>query len=153
MKKTTAYARKCAIKKRQAEHENLLAQIKRDLRSLQIDAGIHTWTGNDGAKMVDKAARLCYIAAYACPRSGIDKDHPDVRIVRGMSEALADLASDLDNIEQHRPALQSGLAAIDRLLEDCDVMKIIEGALKLDTILCAKHLGTADIREAMGVTP
>lgn len=152
MKKTSTYARKKAVQQRQDEHEYLLALIKQDLRGLQIDAGIHTWTGNDGAKMVTLTGRLCYITAFAAQRAGYQADHPDVRIVRGMAEALADLAADLDNVERYRPSIQSGLAAIDRLMPQCDDLDIVLGCHELDTILAVKDLGTADVRMAMGIS-
>ena len=151
MKKTSTYARKKAVQQRQDEHEYLLALIKQDLRGLQIDAGIHTWTGNDGETMVNLAGRLCFITAFAAQRAGFQADHPDVRIVRGMAEALADLAADLDNVERYRPAIQSGLAAIDRLMPQCDELDVVLGCKELDTILAVKDLGTADVRFAMGV--
>ena len=151
MKKTSTYARKKAVQQRQDEHETLLSLIKQDLRGLQIDAGIHTWTGNDGAKMVNLAGRLCYITAFAAQRAGFQADHPDVRIVRGMAEALADMAADLDNVERYRPAIQSGLAAIDRLMPECNELDVVLGCKELDTILAVKDLGTADVRLAMGV--
>lgn len=151
MKKTSTYARKKAVQQRQDEHEYLLAVIMRDLRGLQIDAGIHTWTGNDGAKMVTLAGRLCYITAFAAQRAGYQADYPDVRIVRGMAEALADLAADLDNVERYRLSIQSGLAAIDRLLPQCNDIDIVLGCHELDTVLAVKDLGTADVRMAMGV--
>ena len=151
MKKTTSYARKCAVQKRQAEHERLLALIQQDLRGLQIDAGLHTWTGNDGAKMVSTSGRLCFITAFAARRAGFPADMADVRIVRGMAEALADLAADLDNVERYRPAIQSGLAAIDRLLPQCDEVNLVLGCMELDTLLAVQDLGTADVRRAMGV--
>ena len=152
MKKTSTYARKKAVQQRQDEHEYLLALIKQDLRGLQIDAGIHTWTGNDGAKMVTLTGRLCYITAFAAQRAGYQADHPDVRIVRGMAEALADLAADLDNVERYRSSIQSGLAAIDRLMPQCDDLDIVLGCHELDTILAVKDLGTADVRMAMGIS-
>ena len=151
MKKTSTYARKKAVQQRQDEHETLLSLIKQDLRGLQIDAGIHTWTGNDSAKMVNLAGRLCYITAFAAQRAGFQADHPDVRIVRGMAEALADMAADLDNVERYRPAIQSGLAAIDRLMPECNELDVVLGCKELDTILAVKDLGTADVRLAMGV--
>ena len=151
MKKTSTYARKKAVQQRQDEHEYLLALIKQDLRGLQIDAGIHTWTGNDGATMVNLAGRLCFITAFAAQRAGFQADHPDVRIVRGMAEALADLAADLDNVERYRPAIQSGLAAIDRLMPQCNELDVVLGCKELDTILAVKDLSTADVRFAMGV--
>ena len=151
MRKTSTYARKCAMRRRQDEQERLLQLIIADLRGLQIDAGLHAWTGEDAAKMVNLAGRLCYITAFASVRSGVDVADPDVRIIRGMAGSLADLAADLDALERYRPSLQSGLAAIDRLLPMCDVLHLVEGASELDLLLATTGLGTANVHEALGV--
>lgn len=152
MKKTTTYARKRAVQERQAQHVTLATLIKADLQSLQTDAGIHTWTGDNGAKMVNLSGRLCFITAYAAKASGFAVDHPDIRIVRGMASALGDMAADLDGIERYRASLQSGLAAINRLLPLCDLMEVVQGSLKLDSMLATNRgMGTADVYEALGV--
>lgn len=152
MKKTTTFARKRAVQRRKEVHQRLLDAIKADLRALQLDAGLHTWTGNDGSKMVNLAGRLCFVTAYAAKRSGIPVDHPDVRIVRGMAEALGDLAADLGGIERHRLSIQSGLSAIGRILPDCDILHVVQGTADLDAMLQASRgMGTADVRDALGV--
>jgi hypothetical protein len=152
MKKTSTYARKKSVQQRQEVHDTLLDLIRQDLRGLQIDAGIHTWTGNDGAKMVNLAGRLCFITAFAAQRAGFPVDDLNVRIVRGMAEALADLAADLDNVERYRPAIQSGLASIDRLMPQCNELDVVLGSRELDMMLAtSRGMGTADVRKAMGV--
>lgn len=155
MKKTTAYARKLkfqrTLKQRQDQHTSLVTQIQADLRGLQIDAGLHTWTGNDAAKMIDKTGRLCYVTGFAGKRAGFKPDHPDMRIMRGTVGALDGFVSDRDNADRYRPALQSGLAAIDRLLAECNVLDIIDACLGLDSLLCGDGVRASDMREAMGV--
>ena len=155
-RKISAYGRKLAARRALAEKEateaGLRELITRDLRGLQIDAGIHAWMGNDGSNLVNLAGRLLYISCFAAHRAGFDADHPDMRILRGMSCALADLAENVGAIELHRAALQSGLAAIDRLLPYCDDMALLQGAAELDGMLAsARGMGTADVRRAMGV--
>lgn len=155
MKKTTAYARKRAIqrttKQRQVNQDSLITQIQADLRGLQIDAGLHAWTGNDAAKMIDKTARLCYVTGFASKRAGLKPDHPDMRIMRGTVGALDSFVSDFDNADRYRPALQSGLAAIGRLLTNCNVLDVIDACLELDLLLCGEGVKASDMREAMGV--
>jgi hypothetical protein len=151
MKKTTTYGRKLAARRAHEAGEALAALIIKDLRGLQIDAGLHAWTGQDGANMCNLAGRLCFIAAAAGSASGVDADSPDMRIVRGMAEALGDLAADLESIELHRASLQSGLAAVDRILAKCTVVNVALASRRLDELLFEGSMGTADIREAMGV--
>lgn len=155
MKKSTPYGRKKSrdqiAQANQRKHEMTLAKFKEELRGMQIDAGVHTWAGADGQRMVDLCGRLIYITLFAAVRAGFQAVHPDVRIVRGMSEALADLAADTDAIERYRPSLQSGLAAIDRLIAECDDIDLVQGSIELDTMLAVKNFGTADVRKLIGV--
>lgn len=155
MRKQSLYARKRALQERAeatAKAEaSLRAQIAADVASLQDSAGIHAWTGNNGAAMVNKAGRLCYVAAYAANHAGIDLESVDVRILRGMAGALADLAADLQHIERHRGSIQSGLQAISRLLPHCDDLVLLAGAADLEARLASGHgMGTADVDEALG---
>lgn len=152
MKKQSLYARKRALQQRQNAERNLRAEILRDLRGLQVSAGLHAWTGNNGQKIVHLAGRLCYIVAFAANQAGIDAEHLDMRILRGMAGALADFAANLQQIERYRTAIQSGLAAIDRLVPHCNDMHLLLGAAALEGKL-EKTWGlvTDDVRKAMGL--
>lgn len=140
-------------KSRQAGAAQELAdRILRDVRGLQIDAGLHTWTGNNASTMVNLGGRLLYIVAFAATAARVPTDHPDLRIMRGMSEALGDLASNLDDIERHRGSIQSGLAALDRLLALCAPFDLLAGSYELDELLhTTRHMGTADVGKMLGV--
>ena len=141
----------------QAQHQadaaaDLEAKILSDVRGLQIDAGLHSWTGHDASKMVNLAGRLVFIVAHAAIEAGINADHPDVRIMRGMSEALGDLVDHLDDVERYRRSVQSGLAAIDRLMPHCAAMDLLAGSWKLDEMLhTTRRMTTRDVELAMGV--
>lgn len=155
MKKQSLYARKRDLQERaeafaRAE-ASLRGKIAADVAALQLSAGLHAWTGNDGAVMVNKAGRLCYVVAYAANQAGIDTDCLDVRILRGMAGSLADLAADLENIDRHRVGIQSGLQAIGRLLPHCDDLVLLAGAASLEARLASSSgMGTADVDEALG---
>ena len=145
-------------RKAQAEQEQTQAaaefeaRILRDVRGLQLDAGVHTWTSNDASRMVNLAGRLVFIVAHAAIEAGVSADNPDVRIMRGMSEALGDLVDHLDDLERHRRSIQSGLAAIDRLMPFCAAMDLLKGSWKLDEMLNAtRQMTTRDVEMAMGV--
>lgn len=161
MKKQSTYALKRAAQdptqayqdQQAGQHEAeqaLRATIRADVRGLQIDAGIHTWTGNDAANTLNLTGRLCFIVAAAACAAGFGEDHPDMRIVRGLAECLGDLAANHNTLERHRASLQSGLAAIDRLLPECDDIHLIYAAARLETLLASTAgMGTSDVRQAM----
>jgi len=79
----------------------------------------------------------------------VSDDSPDVRIIRGMGEALGDLNAD-GRLEQHRHSIQSGLMAIERLLPLCSDWALGTAALKLDELLATTAgMGTADLRAVL----
>jgi hypothetical protein len=156
MKKSTPFGRALA-RHRAAHHRQqiqaaMLAMVKTDLANLQTTAGIHAWTGDDGANLCNLGGRLCFVAAAAGGMAGISPDDPDMRIVRGMAEALADLSASLGAVEQHRGSIKAGLAAVARLLPRCANIHIVQAALNLDDLLqSTQGVGTEDVRLAMGV--
>lgn len=171
MKKQSPHARKCAARQRtanylaaQATHAqaeathaqveaSLRQQIRADVRGLQIDAGIHSFAGNDANRLIDRSGRLCMMTLGAAAIAGYHADHPDMRIVRGMAEALGDLRARPQDIERHRRSVQSGLAAIDRLLLECDDLALAYAASELDRLLQRPEgVGTADMQAILGVT-
>jgi hypothetical protein len=163
MKKQSPHIRKHALQLRCAEHksrleaqakaeQSLRAQILADVASLTLNASVHAWTGDNAQKMINLSGRLVYIVAFAANQAGFDAEHVDMRILRGMAGALADFAADQRHVERYRPSLQSGLAAINRLLPHCDQMALLLGAAALDSKLNqTRGLGTADVEEALGV--
>lgn len=156
MKKLSHYGRKLLRRQQEQEREQaereFFAAVQRDVRGLQIDAGLHCWAGNDASTLVNKCGRLLYIVAFAAKEAGLPEHHPDFRILRGTSEALGDLAEDLSAIERHRASIQSGMAAIDRLLPLCTLGALLEGSYELDNMLnSVRGMGTQDVRELVGV--
>ena len=148
-----ARSRHAARAHRQAQAEQELAErITRDVRGLQIDAGVHAWTGQDASRMVNLGGRLLYIVAHAAVAAGVPADHVDLRIMRGMSEALGDLVDNLDDVERHRGSIQSGLGAIGRLLPQCAAFDLLAGSYDLDEKLhTTRGMSTNDVRQAMGI--
>jgi hypothetical protein len=156
MKKTSLYMRKLQRQKIQdakaKEHADFESILRHDIQTLRDSAGIHAWVGNDGANECNLAGRICYIVAYAAPRSGVDVDHVDLRIIRGLAESLGDLCANLDRIDHYRASIQSGLLAIDRLLERCQLLHLLDGSLELDAMLAsAGIMGTSDIKELFDI--
>lgn len=110
-------------------------QIITDLRSLQTDAQIHALIGANDSKLIDNAGRLAYITADAARACQLPETSADMRIVAGMAHALADLANGHGDRELHRLAIQSGLLACERLLDQCSPWAIGTGALKVDELI------------------
>ena len=109
----------------------LRATILRHVRDLQTTAGLQAWLGAHVANLVNTSGRLVYIVLGAAPSAGFTESHPDIRVCLGMGSALADLTSD-SRIEQHRPAVQAGLLAIDRLLLSLRAEDLYDSAAQLD---------------------
>ncbi len=152
MKKESLYMRKKRTADWQKAQRNLREQILNDLHGMQVSAGLHAWTGNDGQKIVHLAGRLCYIVAFAANQAGFDAEHVDMRILRGMAGALADFAANLKQVDYYRPAIQSGLHAVGRLLPHCHDMHLVLGAAALEGKLDKEWgLVTDDVRQAMGL--
>ena len=127
----------------------LRAGIRRDVADLKTTAELQAWTGADASKLVNAAGRMMWMVAGAAVACGVSDDSPDVRIIRGMGEALGDLNAD-GRLEQHRPAIQSGLMAIERLLPLCSDWALGTAALKLDELLATTAgMGTADLRAVL----
>lgn len=164
MKKTTVWGRKLATQGRlkamqakaqaaQQVEKDLRTAIRADVQSLQVNAGIHTYTGAHAANTINLTGRLCFIVAAAATEAGFTPDHPDMRIIRGLASSLGDLAANHHSLGQHRASLQSGLAAVDRLLPECDDIALAFAAQQLEYLLdSTAGMGTADVQAAMGIT-
>lgn len=127
--------------------------IREDVTRLERNAQLQAWGGSHAANLVNLSGRLAYIVGHASAACGVDADHPDMRILRGMGEALGDLAANLTAIETHRPAILSGCAAVGRLLPGCNDWALGLAAVELDQLLAAgQGMGTSDLRAATGAT-
>lgn len=135
MRKTTPYGRKLARRRQEDVEAHIRAQILADIRSLALDASIHAWNGEDPQPMINKAGRVLYLVAFAADQAGVDAEHPDMRILRGTAGALESFASDQEHMDRYRKSLQSGLAAINRLLPNCSDMHLLLGAAALENKL------------------
>ena len=121
-------------------------QVRADLARVLASAELHAWAGNNPAKLLNDSGRMVYIVLGAAEATGHTTAEPDVRIILGMGEALGDLQHDQD-IERHRPAIQSGILAVGRLLPTLDAMALAHAALQLNQMLnTPAGMGTADLR-------
>lgn len=140
------------MQRRALTHPVLAAVVRRnlaaELQRLQTDAGLQAHLGDNYAALANSAGRLGYITAYACGQ--IQLDTPDVRILRGTCEALGDMVANPGCLEHQRPAIQSGLAAISRLLPQLPDRALAAGALELERLLALPEgMGTEDVRAAL----
>lgn len=125
------------------------ARIAHDVAALLRGASLHAWTGQHAANTTNLAGRIVYIVAHACGLAGIHEG-ADVNILRGAASALADLQAHPEQLEQHRGAIQSGLAACTRLLPSLTELQLAHGAQTLDGLL--KHtegMSTGDVERAL----
>ena len=102
----------------QAGHE---LKLKRVLADLQTDAGLQAYIGGDAKTIIKRAGMLCFVANNCAAARGLPPDNGDVRILAGLASTLIDLTRPGENVERHRGALRSGVAACQRILQDTDV--------------------------------
>lgn len=124
------------------------ARIAHDIGALLRAASLHAWTGEHAANTTNLAGRCIYIVADACGQAGIEHG-ADINILRGAASALADLQAQPEQLEQHRAAIQSGLAACTRLMPALSELQLAHAAQTLDGLLRSKDMGTADIERAL----
>lgn len=150
-RKTTIYARKQAQRRHQRARQIVLDQISADVRRLQLDAAIHAWTGADAQRIADRGGRICYLVANAANRAGFTADHPDMRIVRGLANTLADLVAYPAGLERYRPSITAGIAALQRLLPHCSQLDMANAAVEMELLLDAGGIYTSTVDAAIGV--
>lgn len=142
MKKTTTFTRKRAALLRREPWRRLncgpveaaisKAAIAQDLQRLATHASLHALLGEKGVGLVAYAGRMHTLVGLAATRCGVSEDHPDMLLLRAMGEAVSELACDLDNVDRHRPAIQAGLQAAQRLMPLTNEWSIGLAALELD---------------------
>lgn len=159
MKKTTAYGRKLARQDlwQKARHSftnpvtkaAIRANIDADIACLRTGADRHAYIGANAPVLLNLAGRLVYIVCHAAREHGLEES-PEARIMAGTANALADLAACPADMEKQRGAIQSGLAAIDRLMPKLHTWSLAAGALELDELLArGAGLGSKDVIHAL----
>lgn len=109
------------------------ARIAHDVAAMLRGASLHAWTGKHAANITNLAGRIVYIVAHACGLAGIHEG-ADVNILPRAASALADLQANPEQLELHRPAIQSGLAACTRLLPALTELQLAHGPQTLDSL-------------------
>jgi hypothetical protein len=126
-------------KRRDPLYSNKVAQsvirdkVRTDLHTLKTQAELQAWAGTQTDTFVKQACVLLYAIAYAhsicrqfpeAKHGRLNPDTPDARIMRGMASALEDLATRPTELELHRPSIQSGLLAIERVIPDLELLAV-----------------------------
>lgn len=128
-------------------------QIEDSLAQLQAAAQLQALFGDAAETLTKKAGMLLFSVAYACRDCRIPKEEPDIRIARGMVGALEMLARFPTTLEDHRPAIQSGLDAIERLLPRLHIYAIGNGFLECERRIKTAGIGSEDMAEMFGALP
>ena len=120
-------------------------QIRQSIEILKTDAWLQALAGDAADRLVRDAGMLLYAVACAIELCGIPADHPDVRVLRGTTQAIGELAEHLGRLDQHRPAILSGLAAMERLMPFLAVEALGAGLMECDERIRESGFGTKDI--------
>lgn len=131
---------------------DLHVAIAAELKEWRTAAELQAWTGNNLQRLVNAVGRLTYIVLHTVATQGISPEHPDVRIILGAGEALGDLVAD-GRLEFHRPAIRSGLMAIERLLLQCDMLNLAHAAIELDNMLAKGDMSTSSLHNLFQPEP
>ena len=133
------------------------AAIEKELRSslseLKTGAELQSLFGNNPEHLVRQAGILVFSVARACELHQIAADDPDIRIIRGLAGSLEDLALHLDRLEFHRASIQSGLAAVERLIGRVSIFAVGHGMLDCKAVIADRGFGAQDIHQMLGAAP
>jgi hypothetical protein len=118
--------------RREAEQqEELRKALEADLQRVKDMAEWEAFAkSSNHADLIDTSGRVLWIVSTAAVQCGVPQDHPDMRIMGGAASALGDLAARPRDIELHRPSIQSGLLAAERLWPHLNVWALARGALE-----------------------
>jgi len=132
-----------------------LASLKR----LKFDAEMQAWAGNKVAEFVSDSCMLLFAVAYAhmicrqfpeaIAHGRLATSTPDARIMRGMANALQELANHSSQLELHRPTIQSGLAAIERVIPDLEPLAIGVGFAECSERIAGSGISADDIHKLL----
>ena len=125
-------------------------QVMQSLARLKRDCELQAYIGSRVPELVSDACMTLYAVAYAHMICKLPTDTPDVRIMRGLASALADLAMHPAQLEVHRPAIQSGLAAIERVLPNLEPLAIGVGMVECKAAIAKGGISADDIHRMLG---
>lgn len=127
-------------------------QIRASIAILRTDAELQALAGDSAARLVRDTGMLLYAVSSAIELCRIPAEHPDVRVLRGTTQAVGELAEHLGRLELHRPAIISGLAAMERLIPFLAVEALGAGLMECDERIRSTGFGTKEIHAKLGAT-
>ena len=125
-------------------------QIWESIAILRTDAELQALAGDSAACLVRDTGMLLYAVASAIELCRIPAEHPDVRVLRGTTQAIGELAEHLGRLELHRPAILSGLAAMERLIPFLAVEALGAGLMECDERIKSAGFWTKEIHAKLG---
>lgn len=129
----------------------LEATIAKNIAKLKRHAGLVTWIGEDTEDLLNCLGHLVYITISAIGRGCGQPASADIAIIMGMAESLGDIQAQSWRLESLRPSLQSGMLALQRVMEDIPPFELAIGSVQLDRLLqSGRGMGTDDLRRALG---
>jgi hypothetical protein len=93
----------------------IIKNLHLTLQEMLTAAELQVWAGENAVTIVRSLGRLFWVVDVAARRCLIPADAPELRVIAGASNALADLGAHRQDIEVYRPSLQSGALAVERL--------------------------------------
>lgn len=97
-------------------------------------------------ELIHRGTQVLWIVDQAAAACGIDLQEPDVRIMAGAVRALSDLAANTSRAEELRPAIQSGMAAADRLWPRLVIWALAEAEMRYHRKVVTEGLVLTDFR-------
>lgn len=113
----------------------ITAALRQDLANLKSMAELQAWASAHTGNVVYLVSRLLWIVDHAAHLCRIPADTPEIRVIGGAANALGDLAARPQDLERHRPALQAGILAAERLWPRLDVFALGNAALRFEQAL------------------
>ena len=126
------------------------ASVLKTVHQLKADAELQALFGDAAEALIQHSGQLLFAAAHAAELNKLPADMPELRIMRGMAHALGQLAEDRSTLEQHRGSIQSGLAAIERVLPKLTAWGLGLGLIECERRVALDGFGTQDIGEMLG---
>lgn len=125
------------------------AILEKQVRETLDAAHRSALSGDDSDEMVNKAGRIFYVVLGAAVRDEMDRDLPDIRIVRGACNAMFEQKGCAVVDSGRRASLKAGLQAAERLLCALDYDSVVKEAFELHLQLRAGHVGWHDFQRLM----
>lgn len=125
----------------------LRAVIAQKWQQTAVDAHIHALMGDNSDKLVNDAGRVFFVvlgAVIDCQDAFIDKDSPDVRILRGAVNAVYDQAGEAEISAERRASITSGLLAAQRLSAMLSRKLLVDSACELHEKLLRQDVRMSD---------